>query len=179
MIGTEFGIVVGIILAIFLVLFFKRKKSDNKIAEQFTNDFKEFNNDRKVNLEKVIEDAFQLGGEATEDYAKIIMNNEKKICGNVLKIFSGKDRELLLKLQDDLANLTDAYQSLAQAAQKSDDGKQVDSKDVERLRAKNKVLDEENERLKEDLKKSLESIDYLQAQYAELSKKTNKEESGE
>jgi len=174
-IGTEFGILVGIILLVVLFMFLKKRMKDKRIAQQFTNDFKEFSSDRKVNLEHVIDDAFNLGNAATKEYAEIIMKNERKICSNMLSLFNGSDRDLLLQLQGDLENLTDAYKALASMS----NSKEQDAsggKDDEGLLEKTRMLADENERLKDDLKKALESVDYLQTQYTELFKKTNKDD---
>jgi len=177
-IGTEFGMFVGVILMALVYLNMSKKRKDKTVARKFAADFQDFSTSRKVDLEEVIENAFNLGGDATEEYAQIIMKNERKICSNMLRLFNGKDRDLLLQLQGDLANLTDAYKSLASMNQSNGttgDSASVDDKLMEQM----SVLKSDNERLKDDLKKSLESIDYLQAQYTELFKKTNNEKGEE
>lgn len=176
-IGTEFGILVGVVLLITFIIFLKKRGKDKYIAKQFTKDFQEFSSDRKVNLEQVIEDAFNLGDTATKEYSEIIMKNERKICSNMLRLFNGSDRDLLLQLQGDLENLTDAYKALASMSKTNAAASSSSSKiSDEETQNKIKVLTDENIRLKDDLKKALESVDYLQTQYTELFKKTNNEE---
>jgi len=171
--GTQFGIFVGVILFVIVFLAFRKRNRDKNITKKFISDYKELSNERKSNLESVITDVFQMNNSVSEEYATLILKKEKEICNNVLQIFSGKDKKLLLQLQDDLNNLTKTYHDLAMvgktATTSSDEG--TDSKDVERLRSENKIIKEDNERLKEDLKKALESIDYLQVQYTDLFEK--------
>jgi len=173
-IGTQFGILVGIILLIVVFLFIRKKRNDKTIAQKFADDFKESSDSRKDELEKAIEEAFHLQGDVGKEYAQLIMKSERKICSNMLSLFNGKDRALLLQLQGDLANLTDAYKGIASMSDQSQSDSQNEANnDV--LEDKIKVLTDENNRLKEDLKKALESIDYLQNQYTELFKKTNQD----
>lgn len=174
-IGAEFGLFVGIILLIVFFFSIKRKRNDKNIAHSFANDFKESTESRREDLEKSIGEAFHLDGETTEEYAKIIMQNERKICSNMLSLFNGKDRGLLLQLRGDLANLTDAYKGIASMSPSDQTGSQENIND-ESLINKITVLTDENERLKDDLKKAIESIDYLQTQYTDLFKKTNQEQ---
>lgn len=174
-IGAEFGVSVGVILLIVFFIHLKRKRNDKNIAREFTDDFKESNNARKEDLENAIIDAFQLNGEEGKEYAKIIMSNERKICSNMLSLFNGKDRALLLQLQGDLANISEAYSGIASMS-KSNNATAQDNVTDKALTEKVTVMSEENTRLKEDLKKALESIDYLQNQYTELFKKTNPEQ---
>jgi len=171
--GTQFGIFVGVILVVIVFLALRKRSKEKNITNKFISDYKNLSDQRKSNLESVIADAFQMSNSVSEEYAALILNKEKTICNNVLKIFSGKDKQLLLELQNDLNNLTATYRDLAMvgktaAPASSGSG---DSKDLERLRSENKVIKDDNERLKEDLKKALESIDYLQVQYTDLFEK--------
>jgi len=171
--GTQFGIFVGVILVIIVFLALRKRGKEKNITRKFISDYKNLSDQRKSNLESVIADAFQMSNSVSEEYAELILNKEKTICNNVLKIFSGKDKQLLLELQNDLNNLTATYRDLAMVGKTEapENSGPVDSKDLDLLRSENKVIKDDNERLKEDLKKALESIDYLQVQYTDLFEK--------
>ena len=171
-IGAEFGVIVGIILLILVVLFFKRQKKEKKIATTFASDFKDFSTGRKNSLEKKVSDSFDMNDEGVASHIESILNKERSICSNVLNIFTGKKKELLLQLQDDLKELTDVYHALVVHHQEKEPEVVESQVNTEEYESQIKVLTEDNDRLKEDLKKALESIDYLQAQYTELFKKT-------
>ncbi len=182
-IGTEFGVIISIFFIALIVMLIIKKKKDANITTRFKQEIQGSANQRMENLEKSLSSAFNLSGPATKGYAEEIIKNERTIFSNVLKIFHGKDKSLILNLQKDLANLNQTYQDLAnqisQQGASSDDtsdaGDSSSSADIERLQSENDLLKDENSRLKEDLKKSLESIDYLQTQYTELFDKTNQE----
>jgi len=175
-IGTEFGVIISIFFIAMMILFLIKKNKDANIKTRFKEDIKSSTNQRIENLEKSLSSTFRLSGDETKDYAKEIIRNERTIFSNVLKIFNGKDKSTILSLQKDLSNLNQTYQKLAnkisQDATSSDDGSTAGGVDNEHLQSEITLLKEENSRLKEDLKKSLESIDYLQIQYTELFDKT-------
>jgi len=172
---AEFGIVISVFFVVLVVIFFMRRKKNSEISTQFKEDVKSSSTERMQNLENSLSSSFQLNGEDTKSYAEEIIKNERKIFSNVLKIFSGKDKSLILSLQDDLASLNQTYQKLAnKISSQVDSSVNVSSSEDgdEALLGEVNVLREENARLKEDLKKSLESIDYLQVQYSDLFDKT-------
>lgn len=175
-IGTEFGVIISIFFIAMMILLLIRKKKDTNISTRFIGEIKSSSNQRMDSLEKSLASTFRLSGAETKDYAKEIIKNERTIFSNVLKIFNGKDKSTILSLQNDLSNLNQTYQSLANKisleAGSNDGGTTAASVDDTHLQSEITLLKEENTRLKEDLKKSLESIDYLQVQYTELFDKT-------
>jgi len=171
-IGTEFGIFVGIILLILIVLFFRRQKKEKKIAKTFARDFKEFSSSRKGSLEDQVSETFDMNDAGVASHIENILSKERSICSNVLNIFTGKNKALVLQLQDDLKELSDVYHALVVHHQNAAPEVVEAEVDTSKFESQITVLTDENERLKEDLKKALESIDYLQAQYTELFKKT-------
>jgi len=147
------------------------------MANEFTQRYRESSKLRKEKLGKEISEIFSLDGDEGADFAARILNNERKLCSNALRIFRGKDKSLILTFQDELANLSGAYHELATVGNKQviiNEQSEVPSSgnDLDSVTAEVNVLREENSRLKEDLKKALENVDYLQTQYTELFDKT-------
>lgn len=176
LIGTQFGFLISIIFIVLLVALIRRKKKDQNITTQFKDEIKSSSAQRLVNLEENIASAFKLNGQETKTYAMAIIKRERKIFADVLKIFQGEDKSLILNLQDDLKRLNQTYQDLANQLNSSGAiTAGTNGVTDEQLQEAVKELKHENEELKEELKKSQESIDYLQVQYTELFDKANKE----
>ena len=110
-----------------------------------------------------------------DEILKIIDNiliKEKNIYGKILKIFNGEDKNLILDMQDDLQDLTDQF---GLHLTKEENTIHAVAPDIEarikEMEKKNNVLNTENDRLKEDLKKAMETIDNIQAEYEQLYQK--------
>jgi hypothetical protein len=147
------------------------------MANEFTARYRETSKSRRENLGKEIAEIFSVDDNEGENFAVKILNNERKLCSNALRIFRGKDKSLILTFQDELANLSGAYHELAAIGNKQviineQHEPSLNEDNLEKLTSELNVLREENSRLKEDLKKSLENVDYLQTQYTELFDKT-------
>ena len=171
-IGTEISAVLIIITGIYLFLVTKKKRKDKRISEQFINDFKENMDARKHHIESQLE-------QIDDDKEKIlhiienIVTKEKSIYGKMLKIFNGSDKNLLLDIQDDLQALTDEFGiHIKKDTTVTNEIAPEIEKRIQAMEKKNNVLKIENDRLKDDLKKALETIDSIQAEYEQLYKKT-------
>jgi hypothetical protein len=176
-IAAEFGAVIIFLFLVVMAILFIRRKKEVGMANEFTQRFRETSKDRRENLGKEISEIFSLDGDEGDNFAARILNNERKLCSNALRIFRGKDKSLILTFQDELANLSGAYHELATVGNKqviiNEQNELSSNKDnLDSMTAEVKVLREENSRLKEDLKKALENVDYLQIQYTELFDKT-------
>ncbi len=176
LIGTQFGFIISIVFIVLIVFMIRRKKKDQTITTQFKDEIRNSSAQRLVNLEENLASTFHLSGQETKTYSQAIIKRERKIFMDVLKIFRGEDKSLILNLHDDLKRLNQTYQDLADqlnnsGGNSSDDGAKAD----EKLQEAARVLKQENEALKEELQKSQESNEYLQAQYTELFDKANKD----
>lgn len=167
-IGAEFGLLIAIIFIIFVVIQFKKKKADRSLTDEFVRDFKSLSAERKNNLEKSLTTAFSLEGDDGKECARNIMDKEKTICDHVLRIFNGNEKSLILELQNDLNNLTEAYRELGGLAHCGTDENAGSKEDIAKMEMSIEALKKDNDRLKDDLKKALESVDYLQEQYTVL-----------
>lgn len=171
-IGTEISAVLIILTGIFLFFHGKKKRKDKALSDQFINTFKDNLDNRRHHIESQLESA----DENKEEILKIIENiltKEKTIYGKMLRIFNGSDKNLILDIQDDLHALTDEF---GVHIKKEENTANVVTPEMEArmkdLEKKNKIYKIENDRLKDDLKKALETIDSIQAEYEQLYKKT-------
>ncbi|HEC29317.1 MAG TPA: hypothetical protein ENI65_07010 [Gammaproteobacteria bacterium] len=171
-IGAEIGLFIGVIFVIYIIIMFKKKKADKSITDEFVNDFKSLSKERKTTLEESLTSAFSLDDGDGKECAHNIMEKEKTICDHVLRIFNGKGRNLILELQNDLNNLTEAYKELGGMSHYNPDDNSDNQEDIEKMEGVIEALQKDNDRLKDDLKKALESVDYLQEQYTVLFDKT-------
>lgn len=182
--AAEFGAIVSVFFLVYLAIVYIRRKKDTSLVNDFASQFKQSTTTRREGLQQSVKEAFRVNGEQGQDAINEIMHTERTICSNVLKIFDGRDKGLIMNLKDDLDDLSGAYHHLATLghAQSAVDPLVIDSSACEPGSDENSddkeselyVLRVENQRLKEDLKKSLENIDYLQAQYTELFEKTKR-----
>lgn len=175
--AAEFGaIIIALFLIVMTLLYFRRRKEAG-MANIFTKRYRETTMNRKENLGKEISEIYSLDGDVGEDYAIKILKNERNIFANVLRIFRGDDKSVILNFQDDLSNLSGTYHELASISNKHATINEAadaepNENNLDDMTSELNVLREENKRLKEDLKKSLENVDYLQTQYTELFDKT-------
>ena len=174
---AEFGVVVSVFFLVFILVVFLKRKKDSNTVTKFASQFKESIGTRRDSLAESVQNTFRVTGDESEGAINEIMNKERTICSNVLKIFSGRDKGLIMNLKDDLDGLSGAYHNLAALGHEQSteetiiEAPTLDENDIE---SELHVLRVENKRLKEDLKKSLENIDYLQTQYTELFEKTKR-----
>lgn len=171
-IGTEIGAVFLIIAIILFAIQRKKKSKERKIREEFVSTFKDNLEIRRKHIEQQL---MQIDQDKDEIIGIIdnIITKEKSICAKVLKIFNGKDKDLILDMQGDLQDLTDQF---GMHIVNEENTTATVSPDIEarikEMEKRNNVLKTENDRLKDDLKKSLETIDSIQAEYEQLYKKT-------
>ncbi len=180
-VAAEIGAVIIIIFLIVMAILLIRRKKEVSVQGEFTRQYRESAKQRKENLGKEISKAFALNDVEGDNFANLILQKERLICSNVLRIFRGDDKSKILTVHEDLATLSGTYHEIASASSiKADSDEEIASDsvvdndaDFDNMTAEMHVLREENARLKEDLKKSLENVDYLQTQYTELFEKTN------
>jgi len=174
--AAEFGAVISVFFLIYMVAIYIKRKRDTHLMRDFTSKFRESTGARREKLVQSVGEVFCVDGDAGKGAVNEIMNKERTICSNVLRIFNGKDKSLIMNLREDLDGLSGAYHNLASLRQERPVEAAVsvpqESTGDEDMASTLNVLRTENQRLKDDLKKSLENIDYLQAQYTELFEKT-------
>lgn len=182
--AAEFGALVSVFFLVYIVIVYLRRKKDTTLVSDFASKFKESTSSRRESLQQSVQEVFRVNGEEGQGVVNEIMDKERTICSNVLKIFDGRDKGLIMNLKDDLDGLSGAYHHLASLGHEQvaanpivADSSAIDSASDENSEDNESelyALRVENQRLKDDLKKSLENIDYLQAQYTELFEKTKR-----
>lgn len=175
--AAEFGAVISLFFLIYMAFIYIKRKKDSCLMRDFTSKFRESTGARREKLEQSVCKVFCINADEGKGAVNEIMNKERTICSNVLRIFNGQDKSLIMNLREDLDGLSGAYHNLAslrheQPSTKPVANDQQNAADDADMAATLDVLRTENQRLKEDLKKSLENVDYLQAQYTELFEKT-------
>lgn len=173
---SEIGVVLSIvsIVAIFFLLRFRNR--EKQLTSNVVSSFKQSTPERKKKLLQVMQDTYNLGSDEAEKNMQLIFDREKTLYSKILKIFYRHEHDEISRVQDSIIALTEAYESLAQNCKARAASVTVDDGEEARLRDKISVLHNDNERLKDDLKQALESVDRIQKEYLAIYEKYNKDD---
>jgi hypothetical protein len=165
---SEIGLVLFLVFIIVAVFFVRRRIKDTNTSHQLIETFKNEYPERKNKLTDYVKNKLNIPDEEAGPLLDELLQREKSIYSHTLKIFSGRDRGAIVKLNDDIKALTEAYQSIAASShpqvENNQDTPDVSSEELE-------VLKKDKERLQDELKTALESIDRLQKEYQNLYEK--------
>lgn len=166
---SEVGIVLALIAIIVVVLMMMRKQKDNALAHQFTKKLQEDETPRRSKLVKVLVKVHEMDEVKAKDAANAMLNCEKQIYSRVLKIFLGKDRDSITKLQKDVEGMASAYRHLIDTAPEAKVIERGENpKQSAAMRVTIKKLGAEKEKLEKDLSEAMESMDGMLKEYTQM-----------
>ena len=174
---SEIGMVLSIISIIAIIFLVRFRKKERQLTSNVVTSFKQSASQRKEKLLEMMQSTYNLGSDDAEKNMQLIFDREKNLYSKILRVFYRHEHNELSKIQESIAALTQAYESLAEDCKSQQVKPESDSSGEEsRLRDKIKVMREENDRLKVDLKQALESVDRIQKEYLAIYEKYNQDD---
>lgn len=162
---SEIGLVFMIALGVIVFLFLKRRRCDRDMVVKLVRKLKENEPVRKEHLIEVLKTDYELGDEDAEEKANGLLSFEKRIYNRVIKFFLGKEKEKLAQFDKDVQALAQGYSLLGkQAAEVVEKGRDHEMQ----LRKENQELRKKNAKLQHDLDASMESMETMMAEYANM-----------
>ncbi len=165
---SEVGIVLALVAIIVVVLMMMRKQKDNALAHQFTKKLQEDESPRRSKLVKVLVKVHEMDEGKAKEAANAMLNCEKQIYSRVLKMFLGKDRDNITKLQKDVEGMALAYRQLIDTAPETIIERGENPKQSAAMRVTIKNLGAEKEKLEKDLAEAIDSMDSMMQEYTQM-----------
>lgn len=162
---SELGLIFMIAIGVIIFLYLKRRACDRDMVIKLVRKLKENEPVRKEHLIEVLKKDYDLDDEAAEEKADGLISFEKRIYNRVIKFFLGKEKEKLAHFDKDVKALAQGYSLLGkQAAEVVEKGRDHEHQ----LRKENQELREKNAKLQHDLDASMESMETMMAEYANM-----------
>lgn len=162
---AELGLLLAIAVGVVVFLFLKRRRNDRVLVVKLVKKLKENEAVRREHLLEILKQDYDLNDEDAEKKADGLLGFEKRIYNRVIKFFIGKEKEKISNFDHDVQALAKGYSLLgkqsAEVVEKGRDNEHI-------LRKENKELREKNAKLQSDLDASMESMEVMMAEYANM-----------
>lgn len=166
---SEVGVFLALIAVVVVILILRRKQKDNVLAHKFVKSLQESENPRKAILAETLVKVHEMDEQKAKDAAMAMLACEKQIYNRVLKIFLGKDRDSIGKLQHDVEGMATAYRKLVDTAppvEIVERGENPKQSAAQRIQIKK--LKAENDKLEKDLAEAMTSMDSMLKEYTQM-----------
>lgn len=166
---SEIGILlaVGGIVIVFFIL--RRKRRENSLAKHFVENLRMGEDARKHNLMDVLQKVHEMDESLAVKTAEAMLGCEKRIYSRVLKMFLGKERDVLDQLQKDVENMASAYRKLVDTAESVKIVERGDNPKLQaQLRAQIKQVTAERDKLQKDLDEAMMSMENMLKEYTQM-----------
>ncbi|MGD8526174.1 MAG: hypothetical protein PVJ63_07985 [Thioalkalispiraceae bacterium] len=169
---AEVGILLAIAVGFVVYIFLKRRRSDRALVVKLVKKLKENEAVRREHLLEILKQDYELDDEEAEKKADGLLGFEKRIYNRVTKFFIGKEKDKISNFDKDVQALAQGYSLLGkQAAEVVEKGR--DNEHI--LRKENQELRKKNAKLEADLEASMESMETMMAEYANMYEGGSKE----
>lgn len=173
---SEIGIVLAIISAAVIFMLFRARKKERQLTRDMIKEFKQTSPVRKEKLLLLLKEKYRLDDEDAEKCMDEIYNQEKRLYVRILNIFYRHQTSEIARIHENIQALAAAYENLADSSQPVLHDPAPKNEDANDTREMDRLLDE-NERLKNDLKQALASVEHIQAEYLAIYEKYEKKQS--
>lgn len=168
---SEVGLLLAIIISIIAFIIIRRGRRDKVLAKVLVETIKEKEAQRTERLKDILEKVHHLDEASAKQSVDEILNCEKNLYSRIIKVFLGRDREGITKINKDVESLTESYRRLSSVGEAGTDEKyhSDDNPLVQaQLRAQIKKLEKENAKLERDLSEAMESMDSMLKEYTQM-----------
>ncbi len=168
-ITSEIALALGIIVAIISILTLKRRKKKEGVARDLVRNYKAGEEQKRETLRLLLKEVFQMDDEHADLNTETLRKAEKQLFTHILKIYLGKDTECIHEIESDIHTLVQGYHAIASTHGANNQTAQGgDADENEKLLGRISVLKGEKERLQDELKIALETIDNIMKEYATM-----------
>ncbi len=166
---SEVGIILLLILFSILIAVKKRSMRDKALAMILVEKIKNAESSKREKLLSLLKEGYGYDDEKAEAKTNALIDCEKTLYGNLLKIFLKKEREKISEFDSCINELIESYQNFDDARDENDgqDNSSNNSKLV-LAREENTSLREANARLKKDLDAAMQTMESMMSEYASM-----------
>lgn len=165
---SEVAVVLAIIIGLIMFFFIRRGRRDKVLAKVLVETIKEKEPQRIERLKEILEKVHHLDEASANQSVEAILASEKNLYARIIKVFLGRDRDGITKINKDVESLAETYRSLSNVEEAgevekyhSEDNPLVQAQ----LKAQVKKLEKENVKLERDLNEAMESMDSMLKEY--------------
>ena len=160
---SQASVVLVLIAVVVVFLAIRRKQKDNSLCKKFIEILKHREGPRKDTLVEALQKVHQMDDEQAAQTAKSMLDSEKKIYNQVLKLFMGHDRAALGEIQKNVESMANGYRTLIVTAEGVEQGGNPEL--VTELRASKKKIIAERDKIQEDLNEAMGSMENMLKEY--------------
>ncbi len=166
---SEIGVILLLILCGILFMVKKRSMQDKALAMVLVDKIKNAEPSKREKLLSLLKDVYGYDDEKAEAKIELLIDREKTLYGNLLKIFLKKEREKISDFNTYLNELIESYQSLSDGENENNgrDEPEKNSKLV-LVREENISLREANSKLKKDLDEAMKTMESMMSEYTSM-----------
>ena len=162
---AELGLFLTIATGFIIFIFIKRRRCDRALVIKLVKKLRENETVRKEHLLEVLKQDYDLEENDAEEKADGLLGFEKRVYNRVFKFFLGKEKEKISSFDKDVQALAQGYSLLgkqsAEVVEKGRDNEHL-------LRKENQELRQKNVKLQADLEASMESMESMMSEYANM-----------
>ncbi len=165
---SEAAVLLTIVISLIIFFVIRRGRRDKVLAKTLVESIKKNESQRIERLREILEKVHHLDEASAKHGVVEILNCEKNLYSRIIKLFLGRDRNGITKINKDVESLTESYRQLAKVVEAgevekyhSEDNPLIQAQ----LRTQLKKLEKENTRLERDLNEAMESMDSMLKEY--------------
>ncbi len=169
MLVSEIGVVLLLILGGVIFVAKKRSMRDKALASVLVNKIRNSEPSKREKLLSLLKDVYGYDDDKAEAKTDVLIDSEKRVYNNLLKIFLKKDHERISEFDGNLNKLIESYQNFSHSETESDGkgGAPKNSK-LKLVREENTSLREANTKLKKDLDAAMQTMESMMSEYTSM-----------
>lgn len=169
MLVSEIGAVLLFILGGIIFVAKKRSMRDKSLASVLVNKIRNSEPSKREKLRSLLKDLYDDDDDKAEAKIDILIDSEKRVYNNLLKIFLKKDREGISEFDGTLNNLIESYRNLSHVETGGGgQGGVPKNSNLKIVREENTSLREANSKLKKDLDAAMQTMESMMSEYASM-----------
>lgn len=166
---SEIGVILLLILGAILFMAKRRCMKDKALAVVLVQKIKNAEPAKREKLLSLLKDVYGYDDEKAEARMEALIECEKTLYGNLLKIFLKKEREKISGFDDDLNRLIESYHGLSHGESESEgQGEAPKNSKLMLIREENTSLREANAKLKKDLDAAMQTMESMMSEYTSM-----------
>ncbi len=166
---SEIGLILFLILGAIIFMSKRRCMKDKALAMVLVQKIKNAEPEKREKLLSLLKDVYGYDDEEAETRMEALIDCEKTLYGNLLKIFLKKEREKISEFDNHLNKLIESYHgfSHSEGGSESQDETPKSSKII-LIREENTSLREANAKLKKDLDAAMQTMESMMSEYTSM-----------
>ncbi len=166
---SEIGVILLLILGTIIFMSKRRCMKDKALALVLVQKIKNAEPAKREKLLALLKDVYGYDDEKAEARMEALIDYEKTLYGNLLKIFLKKEREKISEFDNDLNRLIESYHSFSHSEGESEGQDEAPkSSKLVLIREENTSLREANAKLKKDLDAAMQTMESMMSEYTSM-----------